>query len=92
MKSNKRSSKSPKQPKSNNLNLKPEFVAYRPVEKQQTISQPDSTPNDESVPEIKLQVLADKEPQNVYADNKPLPLEKASVPDTAGFAIDFGRE
>lgn len=79
MKSNKHSSKSPKQPKSNNLNPNPEIVAYRPVEKQQIISQPDSTPNNESVPEVKLQVLADEEPQNVYADDKLLPLEKAKA-------------
>ncbi|MDZ8263610.1 hypothetical protein [Nostoc sp. ChiQUE01b] len=78
MKSNERSSKSPKQPNSNNLNPKPEFVAYRPVEKQKTISQPDSTPNNESVPEVKLQVLAEKEPQNV-SDDKLLPLEKAKA-------------
>lgn len=79
MKSNKRSSKSPKQPNSNNLNPSPEFVVYRLVEKQQTISQPDSTPNNESVPQVKPQVLADKEPQNVYADDKLLPLEKAKA-------------
>ncbi|WP_375512768.1 hypothetical protein [uncultured Nostoc sp.] len=79
MKYNKRSSKSPQQPNSNNLNPKPEFVAYRPVGKQQTISHPDSTPNDESVLEVKLQVLGDKEPQNVCTDGKLLALEKAKA-------------
>ncbi|WP_193200851.1 hypothetical protein [Nostoc sp. MG11] len=62
MKSTQRPSKPPQQqPKTNDPTLKPELVAYKPVEKQQPTSQPDPSKSNEP-PQAELQA----EPQARY--------------------------
>lgn len=79
MKSKERSPKPPKQQsKPNDQSPKLDFVAYKPVEKQQPTSQPDITPSDES-PSVEQPAPAEVMPAFISKTNaakKPQHLEK----------------
>ncbi|AUB43060.1 hypothetical protein COO91_09216 (plasmid) [Nostoc flagelliforme CCNUN1] len=87
MKSTKRSPKPPKQElKPNDQSQKLDFVAYKPVEKQQPTSQPDITPSDD-LPSLEQPAQAEVIPplkSKPNAVEKPQHLEKSKAERTSG--------